>query len=31
MWNLVPNIEKRTQTEGIWKQGTQENIWTEEG
>jgi hypothetical protein len=29
--NLVSNIEGGTQTERVWEQGAEENIWTEEG
>jgi hypothetical protein len=29
--NLGSNIKGGTQTEGVWEQGTDENIWTEEG
>jgi hypothetical protein len=27
-WNLVPHIMGRTQTEGVWEQGAEENILT---
>ena len=27
VWNLVSNIKGRTQTDGVWKQGTDEGIW----
>jgi hypothetical protein len=30
-WNLVSDIKGRTETEGIWEKGAQDNIWTEEG
>jgi hypothetical protein len=29
-WNLVSNIEGGTYTEGVWEQGAEENISTEE-
>jgi hypothetical protein len=29
VWNLVSDIKGGTQTEGVWEQGTEENIWTE--
>jgi hypothetical protein len=28
LWNLVSNIKGRAQTEGVWGQGTEGNIWT---
>jgi hypothetical protein len=28
--NFVSNIKGETQTEGVWEQGAEENIWTEE-
>jgi hypothetical protein len=28
-WNLVSDIKKRTQTEGVWEQGAEENIGTQ--
>jgi len=28
VWNLVPHTRERTQGEGVWKQGAEENIWT---
>jgi hypothetical protein len=28
--NLVSDITGRTQTEGTWKQGAEQNMWTEE-
>jgi hypothetical protein len=31
VWNLVSNIKGATKTEGVWEQGSEENIWTEEG
>jgi hypothetical protein len=31
VWNLVSDIKGWTQTEGIWEQGDEEDIWTEEG
>jgi hypothetical protein len=30
MWNLVPDIKGGTQTDGVWEQGAEENIWIEE-
>jgi hypothetical protein len=27
---LVLDIKRRTQTEGVWEQGAEEDIWTEE-
>jgi hypothetical protein len=30
MWNLVSDIKATTQTEDIWEQGAEENIWAEE-
>jgi hypothetical protein len=30
VWNLVPDIKGGTQTEDVWEQGVEENIWTEE-
>jgi hypothetical protein len=30
MWNLVSDIKEGTQTEGVWEQGVEENIWTKE-
>jgi hypothetical protein len=30
MWNFVSHIRERTYTEGIWKPGAKENIWTEQ-
>jgi hypothetical protein len=30
VWNLVSDIKGRIQTEDIWKQGSDENMWTEE-
>jgi hypothetical protein len=30
MWNLASDIKGRTQTEGIWEQGAEQNVWTEE-
>jgi hypothetical protein len=29
--NLVSDIKGGTQTEGVWEQGAEEDIWTEEG
>jgi hypothetical protein len=29
--NLASDIKGRTQTEGVWEQGVEENIWTDEG
>jgi hypothetical protein len=26
--NLVSRIKGRTQIEGVWKQGAEENVWT---
>jgi hypothetical protein len=31
MWNLASDIKGGTHTKGIWEQGAEENIWTEEG
>jgi hypothetical protein len=31
VWNWVSDIKGRTQTEGIWEQDAEENIWSEEG
>jgi hypothetical protein len=31
VWNLVCGIEQRRQTDGVWKQGTVENICNKEG
>jgi hypothetical protein len=31
VWNLVSEIKGGTQTEGVWEQGAEGNIWTEEG
>jgi hypothetical protein len=31
VWNLVSDIKGETQTEGVWEQGAEEDIWTEEG
>jgi hypothetical protein len=31
VWNLVSDIKGGTQTEGVWEQGAEEDIWTEEG
>jgi hypothetical protein len=28
---MVSNIKGETQTEGVWEQGAEENIWTKEG
>jgi hypothetical protein len=28
---LLSDIKGGTQTEGVWEQGAEENIWTEEG
>jgi hypothetical protein len=30
LWNLVSDIKEETQTESVWEQGAEENIWTEE-
>jgi hypothetical protein len=30
VWNVVSNIKGGTQTEGVWGQDAEENIWTEE-
>jgi hypothetical protein len=30
VWNLVADIKGGTQTEGVWEQSAEENIWTEE-
>jgi hypothetical protein len=29
--NLVSDIKGGTQTEGVWEQGAEEDIWTEKG
>jgi hypothetical protein len=29
MWNFVCNVKARILTEGLWEQGTEDNIWTE--
>jgi hypothetical protein len=29
--NLAPNTKERSQIEGIWEQGAEENIWTYKG
>jgi hypothetical protein len=31
VWNLVSEIKGGTQTEGVWQQGAEEDIWTKEG
>jgi hypothetical protein len=31
VWNLVSDIKGGTYTEGVWEQGAEEDIWTEEG
>jgi hypothetical protein len=31
VWNLVSDIKGETGTEGISEQGTEDDIWTEEG
>jgi hypothetical protein len=31
IWFLVSNIKGGTETEGVWEQGAEENIWTEKG
>jgi hypothetical protein len=31
VWNLVSDIKGGTLTEGVWEQGAEEDIWTEEG
>jgi hypothetical protein len=31
VWNLVSDIKGGTQTEGVWEQGAEETIWSEEG
>jgi hypothetical protein len=31
MWNLVSDIKEGTYTEGVWEQGAEEDIGTEEG
>jgi hypothetical protein len=28
VWNLVSHIKERAYTEGVWEQGSKENIWT---
>jgi hypothetical protein len=30
VWNLLPNIKGKKQTEVVWEQGAEENIWTEQ-
>jgi hypothetical protein len=30
VWKLVSDIKGETKTEGVWEQGTEENIWTKE-
>jgi hypothetical protein len=30
VWNLVPHTKGRTQIEGVWEQGAEENIWISE-
>jgi hypothetical protein len=29
-WNLVCDIKRGTQTEGVWEQGVEEIIWIQE-
>jgi hypothetical protein len=29
VWNSICDIKGETQTEGVWEQGVEENIWTE--
>jgi hypothetical protein len=31
VWNFVSDIKGGTQTEGVWEQGAEKDIWTEEG
>jgi hypothetical protein len=31
VWNLVSDIKGGTQTEVVWEQGAEEDIWTNEG
>jgi hypothetical protein len=31
LWNLVFDIKGGTQTDGVWEQGAEKDIWTEEG
>ena len=31
VWNLVADIAGGKKAEGVWEQGDEENIWTEEG
>jgi hypothetical protein len=31
VWSLVSDIKVGTQTEDVWEQGAEENIWTKEG
>jgi hypothetical protein len=31
VWNLVSDIKGGTYTVGIWEQGAEDDIWTEEG
>jgi hypothetical protein len=28
VWNLVSHTKERTQIEGVWEQGAEENIWS---
>jgi hypothetical protein len=28
VWNIISDIKGRAQTEGVWEQGAEENIWT---
>jgi hypothetical protein len=28
VWNLVSDAKGRSQTEGVWEQGSEKNIWT---
>jgi hypothetical protein len=30
VWNLVFDFKGETETEGVWEQGVEKNIWTEE-
>jgi hypothetical protein len=30
MWNLVPDIKREINAEGVWEQGAEKNIWTKE-
>jgi hypothetical protein len=28
VWNLIFHVKERTQIDGVWEQGAEENIWT---